>query len=98
MRGALDRAFLRRIRFVIAFPFPDAAAREAIWRRQLPPEAPTGAVDLAGLARLNLSGGNIRSVALAAAFKAADHWPPTNPLTRAYVLVDAPSGKGALVL
>ncbi len=72
MRGALDRAFLRRIRFIVTFPFPDAAAREQIWRRQLPAQAPTGAIDFAALARLNLAGGNIRGVALAAAFKAAD--------------------------
>ena len=37
MKSALDRAFLRRIRFVVSFPFPDAAAREQIWRRQFPP-------------------------------------------------------------
>ena len=72
MRGALDRAFLRRIRFIVTFPIPDAAAREQIWRRQFPAQAPTGAIDCAALARLNLAGGNIRSVALAAAFKAAD--------------------------
>ena len=36
MKSALDRAFLRRIRFVVSFPFPDAAAREQIWRRQFP--------------------------------------------------------------
>ena len=39
MKSALDRAFLRRIRFVVTFPFPDVAAREQIWRRQFPPRA-----------------------------------------------------------
>ena len=29
-RAALDNAFLRRLRFVIEFPFPDAAARAEI--------------------------------------------------------------------
>ncbi|MEO8455408.1 MAG: ATP-binding protein, partial [Sphingomicrobium sp.] len=72
MKSGLDRAFLRRIRFVVNFPFPDAAAREQIWRRQFPPEAPVGEVDYAALARLNIAGGNIRSIALNAAFKAAD--------------------------
>ena len=72
MKSALDRAFMRRIRFVVSFPFPDAAAREQIWRRQLPPGAPVGDIDFAALARLNLPGGNIRSVAVNAAFKAAD--------------------------
>jgi hypothetical protein len=72
MKSALDRAFLRRIRFLLTFPFPDAAAREQIWRRQFPAEAPLGELDYAALARLNLAGGNIRSIALGAAFKAAD--------------------------
>jgi SpoVK/Ycf46/Vps4 family AAA+-type ATPase len=72
VKSALDRAFLRRIRFVVNFPFPDAAARERIWRLQFPPRAPLGAIDFAALARLNLAGGNIRSIALNAAFKAAD--------------------------
>jgi hypothetical protein len=72
MKSALDRAFLRRIRFVITFPFPDAAAREKIWRRQFPASAPLKDVDFAGLARLNLAGGHIHSIALNAAFKAAD--------------------------
>ncbi|AGK49687.1 ATPase associated with various cellular activities family protein [Burkholderia thailandensis MSMB121] len=71
MKSALDRAFLRRIRFVVNFPFPDAAARESIWRRQFPAAAPLGAIDFGALARLNLAGGHIRSVALNAAFKAA---------------------------
>ena len=72
MKSALDRAFLRRIRFVVSFPFPDAAAREQIWRRQFPASAPLGEIDFAALARLNLPGGNIRSIAVNAAFKAAD--------------------------
>ena len=72
LKGALDRAFLRRIRFVVQFPFPDAAARAAIWQRQWPEGAPVDKLDVAALAGLNLSGGNIRSVALNAAFRAAD--------------------------
>ena len=72
MKSALDRAFLRRIRFVVTFPFPDAAAREQIWRRQFPQRAPRGSIDFAALARLHVAGGSIRSIALNAAFKAAD--------------------------
>jgi AAA+ superfamily predicted ATPase len=70
-RSALDRAFLRRIRFVVQFPFPDEAARERIWRRELPETAPREDVDFTALARMQLSGGHIRSVALNAAFAAA---------------------------
>jgi MoxR-like ATPase len=72
MKSALDRAFLRRIRFVVTFPFPDQAAREQIWRRQFPPRAPLGTLDYAALARWPVAGGSIRSIALSAAFKAAD--------------------------
>jgi hypothetical protein len=76
LKSSLDRAFLRRIRFVVQFPFPDEAAREQVWRRQFPPRAPLGAVDFAALAKLQLSGGHIRSVALNAAFHAAGQGVP----------------------
>ena len=76
MKSALDRAFLRRIRFVVQFPFPDEAAREQLWRRQFPPQAPLGVVDFAALAKLQLAGGNIRGVALNAAFLAAARGEP----------------------
>ena len=71
MKSALDRAFMRRLRFVLSFPFPDAAAREQIWRRQFPAAAPLGALQFPVLAGLRLAGGNIHSVVLNAAFKAA---------------------------
>ena len=72
MRSALDTAFLRRIRFVVQFPFPDAVQRAEIWRRVLPAETPTEQLDLEKLARLNVAGGHIRNIALNAAFLAAD--------------------------
>jgi hypothetical protein len=72
MRAALDPAFLRRLAFVVEFPFPDAAMRAEIWRRVFPATTPTRGLDWEQLARLSLAGGNIRSVALGAAFLAAD--------------------------
>jgi hypothetical protein len=72
MKSALDRSFMRRIRFVVQFPYPDVKAREEIWRRQFPERAPVNGVDFAALGKLQLAGGNIRSVAINAAFKAAD--------------------------
>lgn len=72
MKNALDTAFLRRIRFVVQFPFPDRTHRAAIWGRIFPPETPTADLDLKQLARLNVTGGNIRNIALNAAFLAAD--------------------------
>jgi hypothetical protein len=72
LKSALDQAFLRRIRFTIHFPFPDAAQRAEIWRRIFPLETPTENLDAGKLAQLNVAGGNIRNIALNAAFLAAD--------------------------
>jgi hypothetical protein len=71
LKSALDAAFLRRIRFVVQFPFPDLALRAEIWRRVFPPATPREGLDPARLARLNIAGGNIRNIALNAAFLAA---------------------------
>jgi len=72
----LDPAFLRRLRFVVQFPFPDAALRAEIWRRIFPARTPTDDLDAATLARLNVPGGAIRNIALNAAFLAADSGTP----------------------
>lgn len=71
LRGNLDPAFLRRIRFAIDLGFPDEAARRAIWERHVPSRAPRGSLDLDALARLDLAGGAIRTVALNGAAMAA---------------------------
>lgn len=76
LKSALDNAFLRRIRFVVQFPFPDASYRAEIWKRVFPEETPTENLDIAKLARLNIAGGNIRNIALNAAFLAADTGEP----------------------
>lgn len=72
LKSAIDRAFQRRLRFIVNFPFPDGALREAIWRRSFPRQTPLGPIDYAKLARLSVPGGNIRNIALNAAFLAAD--------------------------
>ena len=72
----LDPAFLRRIRFIVNFPFPDAAHRAEIWKRMFLPQMPTEGLDRARLAKLNVAGGNIRNIALNAAFLAADAGEP----------------------
>jgi ATPase family protein associated with various cellular activities (AAA)/winged helix domain-containing protein len=76
MKAALDRAFQRRLRFILNFPFPDSELREAIWRRVFPTQAPVGNLDYRKLAKLNLPGGNIRNIALNSAFLAADAGEP----------------------
>jgi hypothetical protein len=72
MKNALDPAFLRRIRFVVQFPYPEAAQRAAIWSRVFPPGTPTEGLDVQKLARLNVAGGNIRNIAVNASFLAAE--------------------------
>ena len=72
LRHALDTAFLRRVLFVVEFPFPDVAHRTEIWRRVLPAAVPTEGFEAERLARLNVAGGNIRNIALNAAFLAAE--------------------------
>jgi SpoVK/Ycf46/Vps4 family AAA+-type ATPase len=72
LRSSLDTAFLRRIRFTLQFPFPDAAQREEIWRRAFPKQAPLDGIDIPRLSQLSIPGGSIRNIALHAAFLAAD--------------------------
>lgn len=74
LRRNMDEAFSRRMHHVIEFPFPDTEHRERIWRNILPPAAPvSGDIDFGFLARqFEFAGGNIRNVALAAAFLAAE--------------------------
>jgi hypothetical protein len=76
MQHALDPAFLRRIRFIVQFPFPDAASRTRIWQRVFPEATPLGEVDFAQLGQLSVSGGVIRNIATNAAFLAADQQAP----------------------
>jgi len=71
MKSALDAAFLRRLRFVLDFPFPGLPERSAIWRRVFPSATPTQGLDFDRLARLNVTGGHIAVIALNAAFQAA---------------------------
>jgi hypothetical protein len=70
----IDDAFIRRLDFVVDFPFPESEDRKKIWRLLLPAEAPVARdVDLDFLAtQFKLSGGAIRNCSLAAAFQAAD--------------------------
>ncbi len=75
-KSALDPAFLRRIRFVVNFPFPDASQRAEIWRRIFPAQTPLDGVDIGRLTRLSVAGGNIRNIAVNAAFLAADKREP----------------------
>lgn len=78
MKGALDGAFLRRLRFIVNFPYPGAAQRKAMWQQAFPAKTPVTTLDYERLARLNLCGGNIQSVALNSAFLAASRNEPVS--------------------
>jgi SpoVK/Ycf46/Vps4 family AAA+-type ATPase len=71
MKDALDSAFLRRLRFIVNFPYPGFDERRMMWSRVFPSETPTDGLDFDYLARLSLTGGNIHNVAINAAFLAA---------------------------
>lgn len=68
----LDTAFLRRLRFIVHFPFPGPAERAQIWQRIFPTHTPLAPLDYGKLAQLNIAGGHIKNIALRAAFHAAD--------------------------
>ncbi len=74
----IDDAFMRRINFVIEFPSPDAVSREKIWRSIFPGEAPLAeGIDYEFIARkFEVSGGNIKNIAVSAAFLAAEEAEP----------------------
>jgi len=90
-KTALDTAFQRRLRFIVQFPFPDTAQREAIWRSIFPAATPTHGLDYRKLAQLQVAGGHIRNIALNAAFLAAD---ANEPVGMAHLL-RAAHGEGA---
>lgn len=75
-KSAIDQAFMRRIRFVVEFPYPEATQRAEIWRRVFPPRTPTENLRIDRLARLNAAGGHIHNIAMGAAFLAADAGEP----------------------
>lgn len=83
LRSSVDRAFLRRLRFTVQFPFPDLEQRAEIWRRAFPAATPLDGIVPERLARLPVTGGSIRSIALSAAFAAAEDG---TAVTRAHVL------------
>ncbi|NJK51775.1 MAG: ATP-binding protein [Leptolyngbyaceae cyanobacterium SU_3_3] len=87
-KGAIDQAFLRRIQFVVQFPFPDVSQRAEIWQRVFPQQAPTQDLEPTKLAKLNIAGGNIRNIALNAAFIAAE---ANEPIQMIHVLQAARS-------
>jgi len=76
MKSALDEAFMRRLRFIVDFPFPGMKERKIIIQKVFPSEVPKGELDYDRLARLNLTGGSINNMAINATFMAAQSGGP----------------------
>ena len=74
IEDSLDSAFMRRLRYIVKFPFPGATERAKIWQRVYPKgvlKDPTpGVYEMLG--QMEISGGLIYSIALKSAFIAAD--------------------------
>ena len=69
----IDAAFMRRISFVIHFPFPDKETRAKLYRSMLPPEVPVSDnIDFDFMAeKFEITGGSIKNIVVNAAFLAA---------------------------
>ena len=76
MKSQMDQAFMRRLRFNVDFPIPDASHRRSIWQKVFPKQADVSKLDYDFLARLEITGGNIRNIAVNAAFLAASEGEP----------------------
>ncbi|WP_218904224.1 ATP-binding protein [Allostreptomyces psammosilenae] len=85
LRANLDDAFTRRLDLVIDFPMPDPAHRLLLWERCLGPVLPRADdLDLPFCAEaFELAGGNIRSIAVTAAYLAAE---AGHPVTMAHLI------------
>ena len=71
LKDAIDPAFMRRLSFVIDFPFPAKEQREEIWRSIYPPATPVLKLEPDRLATVAVTGGTISNIARRGAFLAA---------------------------
>ena len=74
---------MRRLRFMVNFPFPGVEERKGIWQKVFPPETPVSELDYDRLAKFNITGGSIHNIALNAAFLATQE---KSPVTMLFVL------------
>lgn len=76
----LDTAFMRRMKYIIQFSYPDAATRKKIWRSCFPKQLPVDSdIDIDYLAeQFEFAGSNIKNVVLSASFLAASEGKPVN--------------------
>ena len=76
LKNSIDNAFIRRLRFVVKFPFPNEMSRKEIWKKVFPVSVPVNKLDFDKLSKFEITGGHIRNIALGAAFHAADKGEP----------------------
>jgi SpoVK/Ycf46/Vps4 family AAA+-type ATPase len=77
-KSALDRAFLRRLRFLVDFPFPDAASRRRIWDKVFPPQAEVDGLDHDFRSTtVSWPGWRSRAATSATSPSTPPSWPPT---------------------
>lgn len=75
----IDEAFMRRIRYMVEFPFPSEDMRRQIWESSFADKVPLEDIDFAYLARqFEFSGGSIKNIVLNAVFLAASQNHPVN--------------------
>ena len=84
LQANIDAAFIRRIRHVVDFPRPGAAAREAIWQKAVAALFPRGQARtlepaLERVARIEASGALIKNAALSALFATRRTGTPPTP-------------------
>jgi len=76
----LDEAFLRRLRYIIDFPYPGSEERKNIWQQVIPAAVDRSAIDIDFLAlQFQLTGGHIRSIVFNACLQAAQDKPQIHP-------------------
>lgn len=71
MSKYIDNAFLRRMRFIVEFPFPSEEDRLSMWQKRFPEKTTLDQIDFVFLSKLQITGGKIENIALAATFLAA---------------------------
>ncbi len=81
----IDDAFLRRININIDFPRPGRESRATIWETIFPGDTPVGDLDYGFLSSFEITGGNIKNIALTASFFAADD-PDTDRVEMSHVV------------
>jgi len=97
LKSNVDAAFLRRINLTVDFQTPNLVERQRLWNHVIPEVAPRSDLDLEFLSRFKITGADIRSVALTAAFRAADAGVPISMKEMVLALLDEFRKQGRVV-